>query len=312
MGHSDHWDIDCLDLPPEAGIATEQGFEPDNAWIKEADYDEKIAVMLHWFSSRYQDPACDTPWVGSEGGYIFIHGGPYDARDSLHDRFGGRIQDELIEDAAQKIEECGITEWAPIHSEPDYEDIFEIEIPNRDLPLEQFQQRQQDLCNLLAYPTESHLQELQFELVFSSIIAALEAYLSETMSYWLKHDTTVFRRYVENCRKFQSEQFKLSEIFLKQEEISNIVDEQLQSTVWHRLDKVSPLIASSLNIKEPEIKTLMPFITKRHHFVHRSGRTKTGERVTVTSQEFAMLLDAIHEFIQHIEDEISFEYPYPF
>lgn len=72
---------DLPDLPPEAGKDSGEGFEPNDEWIRTANRKLQHATMRRWFLSRYQDPAMDTPY--SDGEYVYIHGGPYEAADEL-------------------------------------------------------------------------------------------------------------------------------------------------------------------------------------------------------------------------------------
>ena len=56
------------------------------------------------------------------GGYIWIWGGPYEAREELYSKFGDLVSESLIEEAVEEIERDGLTEWAPVHTSDDYED----------------------------------------------------------------------------------------------------------------------------------------------------------------------------------------------
>lgn len=77
--------------------------------------------LLAWFGDQYEDPANETPYDSSEGGYQFIWGGPYDAREELYEEFGHLVSEELIEDVVSEVESDGLTEWAPGRSHPDHE-----------------------------------------------------------------------------------------------------------------------------------------------------------------------------------------------
>lgn len=50
--------------------------------LKNADRDTQLGVMRTWFLQNYEDPAERTPYESREGGYIWIWGGPYEARKS--------------------------------------------------------------------------------------------------------------------------------------------------------------------------------------------------------------------------------------
>jgi len=64
---------------------------------------EKREAMLQWFSENYEDPAENTPYESAEGGYQYIWGGPYEARDEVYAQFGDLVPEQLIEEVAQEI-----------------------------------------------------------------------------------------------------------------------------------------------------------------------------------------------------------------
>ena len=77
---------------------------------------EKLELMEAWFRERYEDPVNETP--RSEGQYIFVWGGPYDANDEIQNEFSDFVPYHLMETLiAQLNHECA--EWAPT---PKYQD----------------------------------------------------------------------------------------------------------------------------------------------------------------------------------------------
>ena len=50
-------------------------------------YDKGVQTeaMRKWFFEHFEDPAHRTPYESREGGYQWIWGGPYDARERLKD-----------------------------------------------------------------------------------------------------------------------------------------------------------------------------------------------------------------------------------
>jgi hypothetical protein len=143
MGHNDHLEDDHPDLPAAAGRDTPSGFETDDDWFASADPELQRKAMRRWFRSRFWDPANDTPYNSAEGGYLYIHGGPYTAEDELYSRFGDLCGDEVIRDAIDDIESDGIDEWAPIHCDPehDYDPRFALALEEASEPLRKLQER---------------------------------------------------------------------------------------------------------------------------------------------------------------------------
>ncbi len=305
MGHNDHFEDDRPDLPDEAGANTSSGFEPNNEWLLSAPPNFRHEAMRQWFLSRFWDPANDTPYNGREGGYLYIHGGPYEAEDELYGMFGGLFDDEIVRAVIDDVESDGIYEWAPMHTQPDYDDYFAFEVESEDLPYQQFIQRLSEIDSLNATALDSEHKRLLRQLLYSHLIAALETYLSDTMSYWIKSDEAVFKRFVFHCSEFKQEKLSLSAIFSRLEGLREKVEQYIQKTVWHRLDRVMPLFASALEIERPEIEQLMKHIVIRHDIVHRGGKTKDGNHVEITADKLAELRECVANFVGKIEEEIT-------
>jgi len=83
---------------------------------------EKRELMIAWFHANYEDPAERTPYESAEGGYQWIWGGPYDAREELSTQFGDIASEALIEEVAKHVERHGLFEWAPIDRGDDLEE----------------------------------------------------------------------------------------------------------------------------------------------------------------------------------------------
>ena len=90
---------------------------------------QKLEMMIEWFHQNYEDLAESTPYESAEGGYIWIWGGPYDARDELYNKFGDIVSENLIEEAVKHVERHGVVDWAPVHRSDDYEDAEPADEP---------------------------------------------------------------------------------------------------------------------------------------------------------------------------------------
>ena len=74
--------------------------------------DDAVELIKEWFFENFEDPAQHTPYESAEGGYQYIWGGPYDARDIIENVFADTASSELIEAAIQEIQSEGL-EWVP-------------------------------------------------------------------------------------------------------------------------------------------------------------------------------------------------------
>ena len=89
---------DMSDLPevPRAAFSNFEQREISDDWLSTAEPEEQVAAMVEWFQARFEDPANETPYMSSEGGYIWVHGGPYDASDEIQERFGHIVPFEVM------------------------------------------------------------------------------------------------------------------------------------------------------------------------------------------------------------------------
>ncbi len=74
-------------------------------------FEKTIQKVLGWFFENFQDPANRLPYIGHEGGYQYIHGGPYDARDEISNEFGNYIPEEVLEAAINRVQKDGTVFW---------------------------------------------------------------------------------------------------------------------------------------------------------------------------------------------------------
>ncbi|MBO0346007.1 hypothetical protein J0X15_12305 [Roseibium sp. CAU 1637] len=116
------------------GIEQEETDEDDEDYesAEEQDRDHRVEALIEWFFGHYEDPAMRLPYESAEGGYQWIWGGPYDAREVLEDIFPGE-DEEIIDAAVEVIEADGLTEWAPVPSDDDFDDSAIEPLGNDDL-----------------------------------------------------------------------------------------------------------------------------------------------------------------------------------
>lgn len=310
MGHNDHLDDDGPELPAEAGNTDTRQFDPNDDWIKSAPRDLQIEAMRRWFCDRYEDPANQTPYNGREGGYQFVHGGPYDPNDAIQERFGGVVDYEVMDELIQELYGEVGDEWAPIDDESDYYDEeLSMLVSNRTDPNRMLSDRLTQIEAVLTVTGNNLATELTTQLAYGAVITALESYLWDTVAYWTANDEGTLRDFVATNKDFQAKTLQLSAIFKRLEGLKGEVETYLQDLVWHRLDKVKPLMEHGLKITLPDVADLMREVLVRHDIVHRSGRTKDGDAVTVSADRVRSVANKVRTFADAIEAELNRRYP---
>jgi hypothetical protein len=98
---------------PEPGLSAEE--------LAKLPADQQSEYIKAWFGRYFEDPVQEMPYIGREGGYQYIHGGPYDAEEEIRGEFEGVLSEEAIEAAVEDLTSDGTFDWAPTSYHPDRE-----------------------------------------------------------------------------------------------------------------------------------------------------------------------------------------------
>ena len=311
MGWNDHIDDSELgNLPLEAFLPFNELIEFDDNWLRLAeDSDQRIAVY-EWFKARYCDPAMETPYISREGGYMFIHGGPFDPAEVIPDRFSGIVSSDVIDEVVEELHSEIGDEWAPMnyHSDLDYDPNFDLCLDQQDLdqqghpdqPLMRLRQRIEQGYRVLSLDGDLSAKSMAEQLVFSSIITNLEAFLWETVDYWVRTDKVVLRNVVTKHEGLKAQPLKLGEIFEKHSSIDKHVIGFLQHVLWHRIEDVNKIYRAAFDIRLPKWREIPDAIKKRHDIIHRGGYDIEHQAVHVSHEEVVALGDTVIAFATEI------------
>ncbi len=279
-----------------------EGTEPiSTSKLRKSKRSYQIEVMKDWFSRHFENPAESTPYESAEGGYIYIWGGPFDAREELESEFSGIVSDKAINALVDELEsEC--YEWSGIPSADEYDDYFYDVISSNTAAHENLIKAQEDTSQLLEQQMEGPVQHLLLRLLFVNAIGALETFLSDVFINEVLGNRDLIKKFVSTNPEFKERKFCLSEIFDRYEMIDKDVRTYLMDLIWHNLPKVKEMYKSVFEISFPDtMKPLYSAINKRHDIVHRNGRSKDGTEVTVTKEEIQEVLHAVRELADHID-----------
>lgn len=141
--------------------------------------------------------------------------------------------------------------------------------------------------------------------VFGAAISTLEAFLWETVAYWVDNDETVLRGIVTKMPDLTGATIKLGDIFDEPAGLKLRVKIYLQNLVWHRWEKVAQLFLHGFGFKMPSVKPFANALVKRHHIVHRSGHDMDGAAVAVSVEDCAELSSQVEEFAQEIHARVA-------
>ena len=302
MGWNDRMDdTKHYDAPPEAFLPRKKVVGPrdlDERWLATAPRASQVVALCAWFTDRYCDPAIDTPYNGREGGYLYVHGGPYSPDDELNQQFGDVVPDDVIQEAVDDLESEVGDNWAPIYHEREEEDWEwdEPDFPASDVPLERLKARLLEGNAVMTLTGDPAAQALATQLVYVQTLGALEAFLYETALYWLDQDDERVKNCITLLPTFSQQTISLKEIFTEYEGLRAKVREYLYHLVWHRWKDVSPLYEKGLGVKLPSTRVFQDALQARHDIVHRSGTDKEGNPVVISADDVRQLSGQVEAF----------------
>ena len=272
---------------------------PDELKDKSKDY--QIEVMKEWFSHFFENPAENTPYESREGGYIYIWGGPYYAREELEGEFAGIVLDDAIDELVEDLESESY-EWAGQPSDDNYDDYYYDVISANTEFHGTLTESLNNIRKLLNANLPGELSNLLNMMLFVYVITALETFLSDAFIGTVIENDQLMRKFVSSNIDFSDKKLTLNEIFDRMDNLEKEVRKYLLDLIWHNLAKAKNIYKNTMDIDfPPDIKNLYKAVAKRHDIVHRSGKTKAGEPIIVSRKEIEELMQDIRYFADHID-----------
>lgn len=264
---------------------------------------DQIEVMRIWFGQNFEDPAERTPYQSAEGGYLYIWGGPYDAREELESEFSDIVPETLIEKLTSELEqEC--PEWAPTPRAEDYDDHLVDDIASISEFYHNFSGAILDIEKLLGIGIPGEVQDHFHRLLYVSVITAMETYLSDAFISNVMTDDAMFQRLVETAPLFKEQKFSLAEIYKEQSTLQSKVRSYLAKVVWHNLGRVEKMYKATCLIEFPkDLVALYEAVSVRHDIVHRNGRNGDGEEIYVGPDDVRQLIQDVEWLVQSIDQQ---------
>ena len=297
---------DEIELPPEAGKIDEVPFEPDDEWIATASKELQLAAMRRWFTDRYENAANNTPWDGEDKQYVWIWGGPYDPSEELAARFEEFVDEEVLGQLADDLYDEGGDEWAPSERfhEGDYFDYLDYVKLD---PKRQFDHRVEEIFDLVTVEASipTSIRNLLYQMSHAQLISAMEAFLVSSTMKVIGNDDTSLRQFVSKNSDFKQRKLDLTDLFARFDRIRDEVRVYLSEQIWHRLEKIKPIMEQGLGVTFPKIGDLMREIKKRHDIVHRAGHDKDGKPVVVTYEGLCNLRVWLNDFTAELSAQLS-------
>lgn len=270
--------------------------------IRSGSIEFQAEVLKEWFLSEYEPAIKD-----SQGGYIYLLDGPYEAVDVLSTEFSSVLDIEALSKIAEDLEgEFGCKEWSKIPKDRDVEEYF-LESLNTEF----YRNFSNTIRSIKMLSAQSNVLKEEIEkpfnrMLYASIITAMESYLSDAFISAIRCDESNCRKLIEETPELRDRSLKLGDIYRRMDSIPKEVDDYLLGLVYHRLDKVKELYYHTLGIEFPrDLSKIFRAILTRHDIVHRNGKRQDGSAVTIGRQEIHSLSSEVTDFIKKVDEQLK-------
>lgn len=202
------------------------------AGFKRMTKDKQINFMRDWFEERYEDPAQHTPHDSSEGGYIWIYGGPFDAEEVLRDEFEGHAKEGVIEELADELSnEC----WHWTHTTsydrelypPDEEDYsYDFDSITEDYHIAlKLDSNLNSLLEMIKQMKQFKTAQKNFSemMIFSFCITFMESFLSDIFARVVLKSAEMKKSYLKNDKQLSIQKIALGDLFEQFQNVDSIV-----------------------------------------------------------------------------------------
>jgi hypothetical protein len=141
--------------------------------------------------------------------------------------------------------------------------------------------------------------------IYVSVMAALEAFLSETFINLTNDHPEYFRNFIESYPDFKERKIEMSRIFAEQERIKDTAKKVMVEIIYHNLAKVSKMYNSTFKIEFPDIAAMAKCVHVRHDIVHRNGKTVEGQKVHLNKEVIAELIKLTSSFVRDLANKLK-------
>jgi RiboL-PSP-HEPN len=301
MGNEDLFGDEALEKPEPETFELPDGSRVSESHLEQESEETQIAAMRSWFFDNFQDPVHETPYDSREGGYIYLHGGPYNAKEELTSRFDGVVPEEIINKLADELTDES-WEWEGRERYDDY--ILDTIAPPSE-HIERFTMSIANIRKLVETPIDPAEEQFFRRMLYASVITALETYLSDRFVSSITNNPEKLRKFVETFPRFKKESIKVSDTFKKSGSLEREVKLILLGEIlWHRLIVVANMFHATFGVDFPDPKALAELLRAvevRHDLVHRSGKNKDGAEHTITPEDIEKVVVESETLVKWID-----------
>lgn len=143
-------------------------------------------------------------------------------------------------------------------------------------------------------------------MIFSSVITAMEAYLSDTMKRYVLNRHAIKRRFVESYSSFTNKKIQANTVFSFMDSLDREITNEIDKISFHNINLVTGLYKNVLLCEFPKDKVarLSDSVDIRHDIVHRNGFNKDKELIHIEKEDVIELIELVTDVVSYIDKQI--------
>lgn len=144
-------------------------------------------------------------------------------------------------------------------------------------------------------------------MIFSTVISAMEAYLSDTLKRNVFNRDGVKRRFVKTYKNFSNDALTGSDVFDYLDKLDGKIKYYIDKKMsFHDTQLIDSIYTKVLHCKidKDKLKQLSSFVDKRHDIVHRNGKDKDSNVHDISQKDVRVLIMVVNDFLQDIDRQI--------
>ena len=158
---------------------------------------------------------------------------------------------------------------------------------------------------LIIEENTSRYQQTINRMIFVQIVTCLETFLSDNLITHIDKDWSLLERFVSTFNDFKSKSIPFNRIVEEYSSLRNRVIGTLKEIQYHNIPKVRSIYMDVFGIEFPPISEICRIVGIRHDLVHRNGKDKDGEVLTISKEMLLNAYSKVYEFVKTIEEEIE-------
>lgn len=155
-----------------------------------------------------------------------------------------------------------------------------------------------------------HQEAVLYRMILVQAIAAMEAYLSDTLLSRIINNKNSLKILFETDKVLLNEKYSIYDFLNEKDFPEKRAKEYLSGIVYHNLPKINSLYKNILGIElnygnKTDKNDLFIAIQVRHDCVHRNGKNKDGYFLKMIDNEYVYrIIDVIEAFVMRLEESL--------